>query len=90
MEEFTVFGVALALAVKRIVDWMKARGMDKKHAPILAVVVAAVLLGCNEAASLSPAFMEWYERVWTVLFYALVASEVYDVQHSLERRANGA
>lgn len=85
--DFIVFGIAGALVVKRVVDWMKKRGLAKKHAPMAAFAVALVLLGANEAAELMPEFLVWYERVWNVLFYALLASEVYDAQDAL---LNGA
>lgn len=81
--DFVVFGVAGALVVKRIVDFLKKVGLQTKYASIAVFVIAAVLLGANEAAELMPEFMVWYERVWNVLFYALVASEVYDAQRAL-------
>ena len=80
---FAVFGIAGALVVKRVVDFLKKVGLQTKYASIAAFVIAAVLLGANEAAELMPEFMVWYERVWNVLFYALVASEVYDAQRAL-------
>ena len=87
--EIMVFGVAIALVVKRVVDWAKKRGLKKEYAPTAALIVAGVLLGANEVAELYPGFLEWYERVWNVLFYALVASEVYEAQDALTRMVNG-
>lgn len=81
--DFAVFGVAGALVIKRVVDGLKKVGLPTKFAPVAAFVTAAVLLAANEAAEMYPIFLVWYERVWNVAFFALVASEVYDVQHSL-------
>ena len=83
MDSFVVFGVAGALAVKRIVDFLKKIGVPKERALLVAFLTALVLLAANEAAAMLPAFMVWYGRIWNVLFYALVASEVYDLQRSV-------
>ena len=80
MEDFLVFGVTGSLVVKRIVNWLKRAGLSTKQALMAAFGVAVVLLGCNELAAMYPAFLVWYERVWNVLFYALVAAEIYDTQ----------
>jgi len=84
MEEFVIFGVAGALAVKRIVDALKLVGLPSKWAQVAAFLVAALLLSANEAAALNPAFAAWFERVWTVLFLALGSMEVYDVGRALK------
>lgn len=88
--DIMVFGVAIALVVKKVVNWAKARGLPKKRAPTAALIVAVVLLGANEAAEMYPAFLVWYERVWNVLFYALLASEVYEAQDALTKMVDGA
>jgi len=80
MEDFMVFGVAGSLVVKRVVNWLKRLGLSTTKALFAAFIVAIVLLGCNELAAMYPAFLVWYERVWNVLFYALVAAEIYDTQ----------
>ena len=83
MSDFAVFGVAGALAVKRIVDFLKKLGLPKSRALLAAFMVAFILLVANEAAGMSPEFLLWYERVWRVLFFGLCASELYDAQRSL-------
>ena len=85
--DFEVFGIAGALAVKRVVDALKRYGLPTKWAMTAAFAIAAVLLAANEVATMSPGFLAWYERVWNVLFFALAAAEVYDLQHTLARRA---
>jgi len=83
MEDWTVFGVAGALAVKRLVNALKNAGLPSKYALLAAFGVAALLIAANLWAETAPAFALWYERVWNVLFYALVASEIYDTQQGL-------
>jgi len=83
MSEFAVFGVAGALVVKRVVDFLKRLGLPGKWAMLMAFVVAALLLSANEAAAMSSAFLLWYERAWRVLFFALVAAEVYDLRDDI-------
>jgi hypothetical protein len=87
--DFTVFGVAGALVVKRIVDALKRAGLPSNRALLTAFIVSVILLSANELAAMFPAFTVWYERVWNVLFYALIAAEVYDAQHALTK-SNGA
>ena len=83
MDDFFVFGVAGSLIVKRVVNWLKRLGLSTSWALLAAFAVAALLLGANELAVMSPAFLVWYERVWNVLFYALVAAEIYDAEKGL-------
>lgn len=80
---FMVFGVAGSLAVKQIVDMLKRLGLPKKHGLLAAFLTAVVILAANEAAVLSPVFLAWWERIWNVVFCALVAAELYDAQRSL-------
>jgi len=83
MEDFFVFGVAGSLIVKRVVNWLKRLGLSTNRALLAAFAIAALLLGANELAAMHPAFLVWYERVWNVLFYALVAAEIYDAEKGL-------
>jgi len=83
MEDWAVFGVAGALVVKRLVNVLKTLGLPAKFALMAAFVIAAALLAANTFMEASPVFALWYERVWNVLFYALLAAEVYDTQKGL-------
>jgi len=83
MDNFVIFGVAGALAVKRIVDALKAAGLPSRFAQLAVFVTALVLLSANEAAALYPVFAVWYERGWWILFLALGSMEVYEVKRSL-------
>jgi len=83
MDSFVVFGIAGALAVKRIVDALKMAGLPSKFAQLAVFVTALVLLSANEAAAMYPAFAVWYERGWTILFIALGSMELYEVKRSL-------
>lgn len=83
MEDWTVFGVTGVLVVKRLVNVLKRLGLPTKYALLAAFVVAACLLGANTLAGMYPLFLVWYERVWNILFFALVAAEVYDTQQGL-------
>ena len=83
MEDFLVFGIAGSLIVKRVVNWLKRLGLSTNRALLAAFFVAIVLLGANELAAMYPVFLVWYERVWNVLFYALVAAEIYDAERGL-------
>jgi len=80
---FVVFGVAGSLAVKQIVDMLKRLGLPKERGLLAAFITAVVILAANEAATLSPLFLAWWERVWNVVFCALVAAELYDAQKAL-------
>lgn len=83
---FVVFGVAGSLAVKQVVDMLKRLGLPSKHGLLAAFITAVVILAANEAAALSPVFLAWWERVWNVVFCALVAAELYDAQRSLRNQ----
>lgn len=80
MDNILLFGVELAVVLKRLVNFVKRMtGIDGKAVQLLVVVLAVLFLSVNEAASLYPSVATWWERVFTIMFVAIGAAELYDL-----------
>lgn len=80
MDNKFLFGVELAVVLKRIVNFIKdLTGWQGKTVQLLVVGLAVLFLSLNEAASLSPVVAIWWERIFTIIFVAIGAAELYDL-----------
>ena len=84
MDNVLLFGVELAVVLKRLVNFIKAMtGIEGKVVQLLVVGLAVVFLAANEAASLYPTVAIWWERIFTIIFVAVGAAEVYELRRDL-------
>lgn len=82
MDNMFLFGVELAVVLKRIVNFIKGfTGWEGKAIQLLVVGLAVLFLSLNEAASLYPSVAIWWERVFTIMFVAIGSAELYDLTH---------
>jgi len=80
MDNMLLFGVELAVVLKRVVNFIKGMtGIEGKAAQLLVVGLAVLFLSVNEAASLYPSVAVWWERVFTIIFVAIGSAEIYDL-----------
>ena len=80
MDNMLLFGVELAVVLKRVVNFVKSlTGIEGKAVQLLVVGLAVLFLSANEAASLYPSVAIWWERVFTIMFVAIGAAELYDL-----------
>ena len=81
MDNIFLFGVALAVVLKRLVNFIKnMTGIDGKAVQLVVVVLAAAFLAANEAAIIYPSFAIWWEWAFTIIFVAVGAAEVYEIR----------
>ena len=80
MDNILLFGVELAVVLKRLVNFIKSMtGIEGKAVQLLVVGLAVLFLSVNEAASLYPSVAIWWERVFTIMFVAIGSAEIYDL-----------
>lgn len=80
MDNVLLFGVELAVVLKRLVNFIKAMtGIEGKAVQLLVVGLAVLFLAANEAASLYPIVALWWERVFTIMFVAIGSAELYEL-----------
>lgn len=78
MDNVLLFGVELAVVLKRLVNFIKKMtGIQGKAVQLLVVGLAILFLAANEAASIYPSVAIWWERVFTIIFVAVGSAEVY-------------
>ncbi|HUW08155.1 MAG TPA: hypothetical protein VM537_00415 [Anaerolineae bacterium] len=84
MDNVLLFGVELAVVLKRLVNFIKSlTGIEGKAVQLLVVGLAVVFLAANEAALLYPIVAIWWERLFTIVFVAVGAAEVYELRRDL-------
>ena len=80
MDNMLLFGVELAVVLKRVVNFIKGlTGIEGKTVQLLVVGLAVLFLSVNEAASIYPSVAIWWERVFTIMFVAIGSAEIYDL-----------
>ena len=80
MHNILLFGVELAVVLKRLVNFVKRMtGIEGKTVQLLVVGLAVVFLAANEAASLYPSVAIWWERLFTIMFVAIGSAEIYEL-----------
>ena len=80
MDNMLLFGIELAVVLKRIVNFIKGlTGIEGKAVQLLVVGLAILFLSANEAASLYPSVAVWWERVFTIIFVAIGSAEIYEL-----------
>jgi len=84
MDNVLLFGIELAVVIKRVVNFVKAMtGIEGRAVQLLVVALAVVFLAANEAALLYPTVAIWWERTFTILFVAIGAAEIYEIRKDL-------
>lgn len=84
MANVLLFGIELAVVLKRLVGFIKSlTGIEGKAVQLLVVGLAILFLSANEAASVYPQIAVWWERVFTIIFVAIGAAELYGLGKSL-------
>lgn len=80
MDNILLFGIELAVVLKRLVNFAKhMTGIEGKAVQLLVVALAVLFLSVNEAASLYPSVAIWWERVFTIMFVAIGSAALYDL-----------
>ena len=80
MDNMLLFGIELAVVLKRVVNFIKGlTGIEGKAVQLLVVGLAIMFLSANEAASLYPSVAVWWERVFTIIFVAIGSAEIYEL-----------
>ena len=80
MDNMLLFGIELAVVLKRLVNFVKSlTGIEGKAVQLLVVGLAILFLSANEAASLYPSVAVWWERVFTIIFVAIGSAEIYEL-----------
>ena len=83
MDSKLLFGIELAVVIKRVVNFIKGlTGIKGKTVQLLVVGLAVLFLSANEAASLYPSVAIWWERFFTIIFVAIGSAEIYDLTRS--------
>jgi len=78
MDNVLLFGVELAVVLKRLVNFLKdLTGIEGKAVQLLVVGLAVLFLAANEAAAINPDVAIWWERVFTIVFVAVGSAELY-------------
>jgi hypothetical protein len=90
MTELLIFGVAGSVWVKTIVDLIKKAGLPDSLAIPAALIVGVALAVCSQVALTDPVFALWFQRVVEGITAALVAMNLYDVTHSLDKLAKAS
>ena len=84
MDNVLLFGVELAVILKRFVNFIKSTtGIEGRAVQLLVLGLAILFLALNEAASLYPTVAIWWERTFTILFVAIGAAEIYEIRKDL-------
>ena len=80
MDNMLLFGIELAVVLKRVVNFIKGlTGIEGKAVQLLVVGLAILFLSANEAASLYSSVAVWWERVFTIIFVAIGSAEIYEL-----------
>jgi len=84
MDNVLLFGIELAVVLKRLVNFVKTMtSIEGKAVQLLVVGLAMIFLAANEAALLYPTVAIWWERVFTIVFVAVGAAEMYELRRDL-------
>lgn len=70
-------GVAVVPLIIAVVALLKGLGLDKRWAPLAAVLAGVVIVVANQAARVVPGFGDWYQAVLAGLAAGLAAVGLY-------------
>jgi len=70
-------GVAVVPLIIAVGALLKGLGLDKRWAPLAAVLVGVVIALANQAAQVAPGFSGWYQAVLAGLAAGLAAVGLY-------------
>ena len=86
-DELLFFGVLASVWVKTIVDLSKKVGVKDNWSILVALITGIVLAVLGQLAAMFPQFAVWLKVIVGGFTAALVAMNLYDVTHSLDKIA---